>query len=172
MKLLPIEFGQEGRTLRQIKRSGKAAIYELSGTQGLLYGYEVVVIDAEKERERFGKTFIEREIYPSSSKFGKLGWSFGREHRKQAFEKFDILVQAEGEDSPPVTVPTVLAREFKHNRRLYTQLKREGQVALYKLSDAGYEVVVIQEGKAKEIKNYRYPDREIMPDVSQWGRFG
>jgi hypothetical protein len=112
MKLLPVELGIEGRTLRQLERSATAAIYELIGSQGFLYGYEVVKIAIRKESEQFGTVFPEREIYPCSSQFGKMGWSYGSVNREQAFERFDRLVQSEGV-TVPVYHPSALARSLE-----------------------------------------------------------
>jgi hypothetical protein len=65
-----------------------------------------------------------------------------------------------------------LAKEFKHGGRAFRQLKRDGRVALYALSGAGYEVVVVQRQAAREIHGYSFPECEVMPTTSQWGRYG
>jgi hypothetical protein len=104
MKTLPMEFRHEGRLLRQLKRSATSAIYQLFGTGEISYGYEVIRIKQQKAAEKFGRILPSREIYPASSWFGTRGWSFGRNHLRQALEKFDSLVQAEVERlSPPAS---------------------------------------------------------------------
>src|ERR1700759_2978546 len=82
MQLLSTQFTHDGRTLKQLSRSDKAAIYELRGWQGLLYGYEVIRVRVQKEREQFGKIFAEREAYPAASQFGYIAWSYGSKHKR------------------------------------------------------------------------------------------
>jgi hypothetical protein len=102
MKTLPLEFRHDGRTLRQIKRTSTAAIYQLFGAGEISYGYEVIKIKGQRESKKFGRAFPFRELYPASSWFGTRGWSFGRNHLRLAMEKFDRLVQAEvARLSPP-----------------------------------------------------------------------
>jgi hypothetical protein len=99
MTRLDTELKYQGRTLKQIKRQGRIALYELYGANGLLYGYELIVIKIAPEEEIFGKTYPERELYPSSSKnsddWGKIAWSFGiSENQKQrAFDGFTTIAK-------------------------------------------------------------------------------
>jgi hypothetical protein len=95
MQLLSKQFTHDGRTLKQLARSDKAALYELIGYQGLTYGFEVVRIRIQKQREQFGRTFGEREAYPASSQFGYIAWSYGCNYRRQAFERYGRYVQPE-----------------------------------------------------------------------------
>jgi hypothetical protein len=97
MKPISTEFTHHGRNLRQLKRTANAAIYELLGAQRLLYGYEVIRIREQKQREVFGKIREEHEVYPCDSDFGRTGWSYGRNHQKEAFERFNRIVTAERE---------------------------------------------------------------------------
>jgi hypothetical protein len=172
MKLLAKEISHDNRKLLQSQRKGNVAMYEILSEQGIGLGYEVIRITVDKERERFGRIIPCREIYPSDSKFGTLAFSFGKDQKSEAWQRFDIFVLAEEEDLTPVAVSTVLRTEFRHSGRTYTQVKREGQVALYKLSGAGFEVMVIRLKKANILNGYSYPDREVMPDISLWGTFG
>src|ERR1700693_2662291 len=142
MKLLPTELTHDGRNLRQLQRAAKTAIYQLIGEKGLSFGFEVIQIRVQKEREIFGRIFKEREVYPADSQFGSIAWSFGRNHRSQAFERFDMLARYESDGSTANATQKLLATEFRHGGRLFTQLKRKGRVALYKLSGAGFEIVV------------------------------
>lgn len=67
MKELEREFRYQGRILRQLRREGTTAIYEvLSDGGGVLYGYEVIRIKRAPAEEKFGKFYPERELYPSS----------------------------------------------------------------------------------------------------------
>ena len=95
MQLLSTQFTHDGRTLKQLSRSDKAAIYELRGWQGLLYGYEVIRVRVQKEREQFGKIFAEREVYPAASQFGYIAWSYGSRHKKEALDRYDRCAQRE-----------------------------------------------------------------------------
>ena len=51
MKTLPTETVYQGRILRQIKRQGMAAIYEVRNKGNTLYGYEVIIITIEPAKE-------------------------------------------------------------------------------------------------------------------------
>jgi hypothetical protein len=94
MKLLPQEFTCDGRVLRQMKRTATAAAYQLVGTGGVSYGFEVIKVKRQNECEKFGRIVAAREIYPASSWLNYRGWSYGTNHLRQALEKFDMLVQA------------------------------------------------------------------------------
>jgi hypothetical protein len=95
MKLLNTEFIHDGRTLKQLARTDKIAIYQLVGYQGLGYGFEVIKIRVKKQTEAFKKVLREREVYPASSQFGYMAWSFGRNQKSQAFERYGTFVQRE-----------------------------------------------------------------------------
>jgi hypothetical protein len=95
MKQLLTHTSHGGRKLKQLQRSDTVAIYELIGYQGLRYGFEVIRIKAKKKEIVFGTEQPEREAYPSDSDFGRLAWSFGRSHWKEAFERYDAMVAAE-----------------------------------------------------------------------------
>jgi hypothetical protein len=88
-------YKYQGRTLRQLKRIGMVAIYELRNQGELLYGYEVVRIKVSPAEEMFGKSYPERELYPSSSDLGTIAWSFGRTQKIEALAMFNGLVKKE-----------------------------------------------------------------------------
>src|SRR5438552_953193 len=88
---LPVEFTQEGRTLQQLKRNDKAAMYELRGHKGWLYGYEVVKIRVREPRVVFGRLQPRREVYPTPSDWGWAGFSYGAKHYEMAEERFRRL---------------------------------------------------------------------------------
>jgi hypothetical protein len=112
MKPLSTVISHDGRTLRQLKRTAKCAIYELIGRQKLTYGYEVIRIRVKKEQEVFGRMIQQREVYPSDSAFGRLAWSFGCQHRRQAFERYEAMVRTERE-SFHVHAPSALQRVIR-----------------------------------------------------------
>jgi hypothetical protein len=97
MKPLETEFNYQGRTLRQLKRRGRVAIYELIGGHKLTYGYEVIVIQIVPEKEMFGKVIAEHEAYPGSNDWGKKAWSFGRNQRDDAFLAFERLAASKNQ---------------------------------------------------------------------------
>jgi hypothetical protein len=115
MKPISIEFTHYGRTLRQLKRTANVAIYELIGAQGLLYGYEIIRIREQKQREVFGKIREEHEVYPCDSDFGRMGWSYGRNHQKEAFERFNRIVTLEHQ-SAHASGPSALQRALGKER--------------------------------------------------------
>lgn len=88
------------------------AIYELIGPQELTYGYEVIRIKVKKEQQVFDTEKPEREAYPSDSDFGRIAWSYGRNQRKQAFERYDVLVQSEDQNLD-VQAPSAFQRTLR-----------------------------------------------------------
>jgi hypothetical protein len=95
MELLASELKVQNRTLRQLERDGRVALYALYGANGLLYGFEVVLIRVRKAGEVFGKAYPEREVYPSSEDWGTLAWSYGRTDRALAEASYRQLCRAE-----------------------------------------------------------------------------
>ena len=105
MKELEREIRYQGRILRQLKREGTTAIYEvLSDGGGFLYGYEVIRIKRVPAEEKFGKSYPERELYPSSAKnsldWGTIAWSWGRNQKEHAFGQFKGLAAQYGNAYP------------------------------------------------------------------------
>ena len=99
MNTLETELTVQSRTLRQLKRTGMAAIYELRNEGESLLGYEVIRIKVLPDREVFGKHYPEAEAYPSSRKssddWGTIAWSFGRNQKSVALAMFNGLVKKE-----------------------------------------------------------------------------
>jgi hypothetical protein len=91
MEKLATEFKVQNRTLKQIKRKGDVALYELYGANGMLYGFELIIIKIRKAREAFGKFYPEHETYPASEDWGSLGWSYGQNFRSTAVKAFETL---------------------------------------------------------------------------------
>lgn len=70
-----------------------------------------------------------------------------------------------------------LKTKFNDSGFEFQQLKREGRVALYEKRKAkygfdSYEVVVVQIHPAETVYGKDYPERELMPPNSSWGRRG
>jgi hypothetical protein len=109
MEALATELTFQGRTLRQLKRIGRIAIYDVRNRGNMLYGYEVIEIKIAPAEEIYGKFYPERELYPSSAKnsddWGSIAWSFGAQHKKKAFAMFNGLVKrrSEGRGVPKET---------------------------------------------------------------------
>jgi hypothetical protein len=99
MEALATELTHRGRTLRQLKRTGMIAIYDVRNRGNMLYGYEVIKIKIAPAEEIFGRMYWAREVYPSSSRtsddWGTSAWSFGTQQKKQAFAMFNGLVETE-----------------------------------------------------------------------------
>jgi hypothetical protein len=91
MEALETKLRVQNRTLKQIKRQGQVALYALCGPQGSLYGYELIVVKIRKAGKVFGKSYPEREAYPSNEDWGSLAWSYGRNQQKEALEAFETL---------------------------------------------------------------------------------
>jgi hypothetical protein len=104
MQTLATELRIQNRTLRQLKRTGLIAIYELRNDGELQLGFEVIRIKVAPEQEKFGKLYPERELYPSSSKesndWGTIAWSFGRNQKPEALAMFNGLVKKELKKEP------------------------------------------------------------------------
>jgi hypothetical protein len=172
MKPLDTNIGHDGRQLKQLQRTGNIALYELRNEQGSLYGYEVIMTRVQKEREVYGSLTVEREVYPSDSQFGRMGFSYGVNQEKEALERFDMLVHAEAEGATAAATQKVLGTELQHGHRTFTQLKRDGMAALYQISGAGYEVAVILKQKAREHLGFSCRECEVLPTPAQWGTYG
>jgi len=99
METLPKVIQSDGRTLRQIKREGMTAIYDVRNDGNCLYGYEVIIIRVLPAKVIFNRQYPERESYPSNSKqssdWGSLAWSFGRKDKLRALAMFNSLVKKE-----------------------------------------------------------------------------
>jgi hypothetical protein len=70
-----IEFGANERRYRQIWRQGMVAILEARNHGDVIVSYEVVIIQIQSARERFGKWYGPKEAYPSNEDFGRKGWA-------------------------------------------------------------------------------------------------
>lgn len=66
MQNLTTELKVQDRTLKQVKREGRVALYELYGANGMLYGFEVVIVKIHPAEEIHGRFYPEREGYPKN----------------------------------------------------------------------------------------------------------
>src|SRR6516164_4558516 len=99
MRPLEIKLKYQDRTLRQLKREGRVAIYTIHGLGDTLYGYEVVLIQIHPAKEIFGRSYPEREGYPSPEQWGQEAWSYGINQRTKALAQFNGLLKQAGERS-------------------------------------------------------------------------
>ena len=107
MKTLKTEFKYQGRTLRQLKREGAVAVYDVRNAGNTLYGFEVILVKVAPAETIMGREYPEREVYPSSAKnsddWGTLAWSFGCNDRKRAFACFNGLLKHHRDGAATVT---------------------------------------------------------------------
>jgi hypothetical protein len=94
MQILETELKIQNRTLKQLKRQGRVAIYELLGRGGVLYGYEVVIVKIRPAENAFGRDYPEREGYPANEDWGHLAWSYPTDGIREAEKRFDGLLKA------------------------------------------------------------------------------
>jgi len=84
--------------------------------------------------------------------------------------------QFEASDASEAIPLLPLAKEIKRAGMLYSQIFRQGDVAIYCAKGKGgrieYEVVKIQVLPAEEINGRSYPVREAFPSNSEWGSLG
>jgi hypothetical protein len=83
---LPLTLTREGHGLTQIERTPHAAIYR--DDRG---GFEVVRILRRREREFMGKVFPAQEVYPATSQWGELGWTYLAGDEAGARRRFEWL---------------------------------------------------------------------------------
>lgn len=102
MQALSPELKVQNRTMKLLKRRGRVALYSVYGPQGLLYGYEVVVIRIRKEHEAFGKYFPETEALPRNEEWGIYGWSFQAGNLAGAEKRWLSLLPAWGAELVPI----------------------------------------------------------------------
>ncbi len=92
MKTLETELRIHGRTLRQLKRQGRVAMYEVLNAGAVLIGYEVVIVQIRPEEIFSGRSYPEREVLPRDSEWGFFGWSFQARDLKGAQKRFAHLL--------------------------------------------------------------------------------
>ena len=86
-------FRRDSIDFRQIRREGRAAVYELTKPIWSTGRYETVVILHHKGRRVGGPSGVDlppSEGYPSTNQWGRLGWSYPE--KSAALAKFRELV--------------------------------------------------------------------------------
>ena len=98
MQMLETELRVQNRTLKQIRRQGIVALYEIYGSQGLLCGFELIIVKIHPPQKIMGRFYPEREGYPANEDWGTLAWSYGRNYREIADSAFESLCR--NQDTP------------------------------------------------------------------------
>jgi hypothetical protein len=82
MKKIEKTIVKKGFKYTQIKRDGSKAIFlqERDDKDSVLKKYEVIVIKTHDGYEIGGNKIPPSEIYPSSTQWGTLGWTFDSLH--------------------------------------------------------------------------------------------
>lgn len=65
-----------------------------------------------------------------------------------------------------------LEKEILIYGAIAVQIKRVGKIAIYRRTEQNYEVIIIQDAKARVIFNKSYPDREVYPFNEDFGTKG
>lgn len=78
MKKINEKFTKKGFKYTQIKRKGSKAIYlqERDADDSAIKNYEVIIIKSHDGYEIGGSVIPPGEVYPSSTQWGTLGWTF------------------------------------------------------------------------------------------------
>ena len=97
------QFQRGGFDHKQIVRQGDAAIYSQTwpGSSEPVVAFEVVCIRRHNGKEIKGQSFEPSEFYPSSTDWGKYGFTFT--DNDAAFAKLRELSQRSQTNVPPVT---------------------------------------------------------------------
>jgi hypothetical protein len=119
MKTLEKELSYQGRTLRQLKREGNVAIYDVRNAGNTLYGFEVIIVRILPEETIMGKPYPEREAYPSSAKnsddWGKIAWSYGAKDKIRALACYNGLLKRQSEHGGVLKISDLMGAEGKHS---------------------------------------------------------
>lgn len=89
-----------GFIYKQIKRSPRYAIYaQKRSSDDRVIAYEVIAIRRGGGKEFRGKYILPYEMYPKTSQWGSLGWTY--RHIEDAIAKYDALVSGEEKSKQP-----------------------------------------------------------------------
>ena len=108
MKTLETELRSGNRTLRQIKRQGMVALYELWNADALLIGYEVHVIQIREAEMVYGYAYPQRESSPRSADWGTYGWSYLERDLAGAEKRYLSLLGKASANVPKKPIKTSL----------------------------------------------------------------
>ena len=96
MKTIEPSLSASGYKLTQIHRNGSWAVYEQTKA-ARVYSYELVKIICRPAETAFGKSYPEREVYPSSEQWGTHGFTVMDRH--EAIARCDKLASGELQDA-------------------------------------------------------------------------
>jgi hypothetical protein len=93
VKILEPCFARAGHRYKLVKRSDRVGLFETIKKEGEATGYVVAIIRI-RNRQILpnGKQIARREVFPSCSEFGKLGWFFMKTSLGKALKRFDEQV--------------------------------------------------------------------------------
>jgi hypothetical protein len=93
MKKLEVTFSKKGFNYSQVTRKGNFAIYKQENVKvkNGSKNYEVVEIKSHNGYEIGGSKIAAAEVYPGSSQWGLLGWTYS--DLKSAENRFNKLVK-------------------------------------------------------------------------------
>ena len=89
MKILEKEFKSKGFNFTQVVRMGDKAIYQKQALAGKAKSIEVIIIKSHNGYELSGTYIAPAEVYPSTSQWGQLGWTYTR--MEDAMQKYKSL---------------------------------------------------------------------------------
>jgi hypothetical protein len=90
---LRTSFRSKGFDYRQIERKDDVAMFEQTKPELSGRWYEVVMVQRHETYEIGGRTIEAAETMPSTSQWGRLGWTY--RDPKEARSRFDELVKKE-----------------------------------------------------------------------------
>jgi hypothetical protein len=93
MKKLETKFSKKGFNYTQVTRKGSFAIYQQQNNKikNSSKNYEVVEIKSHNGYEIGGSKIAAAEVYPGSSQWGLLGWTYS--DLKSAENRFNKLLK-------------------------------------------------------------------------------
>jgi hypothetical protein len=93
MKKLEKQFVKKGFKFTQVTRKGDVAIYkqENAKLKNPKANYEVVIIKSHNGYEIGGSKIVAAEVYPGSTQWGLLGWTYS--DLPEAEERFKKIIK-------------------------------------------------------------------------------
>ena len=88
MHTLPREWSMGSWVYTQVDRAGDVAVYRQKHREGTAVRFEVIIAQHYPERQTKRGVVLEAgEYYPSSSQWGKAGWTFYTLEEAQAYAR-------------------------------------------------------------------------------------
>jgi len=91
MKEINTVLKKDGFDLKQIARQRNWAVYEQSKA-GKVTSYELIQIKISKATEIYGRSYPDREVYPSNEDWGLLGFTIS--DKDEALKRLAALVKS------------------------------------------------------------------------------